>query len=276
MDPTARQHAGTEVEWLRKRARQLEIENRELRRELDELRRGVGISVLIQGRLVPLSALPSPGVALSSYPTPAPFAATGQQNGAVTFTPPPMWSERPSQPVPPAPPSLPYPPAPAPRRAPQSPPRGANPRSEPFPEEAWITGQRRAVRPPAPQPQLQPQPPASQQHAAHPSQRITPGWLREEPPMPAHTPAPAGPVSRVGADQPSPTPTPAPRARNDARPIARPNVPERGRSRLAVPRLEPAHIPSLAEITGHMPAVRAPGKGPRPERNPFKDSYVLD
>jgi hypothetical protein len=53
-------------------------------------------------------------------------------------------------------------------------------------------------------------------------------------------------------------------------------VPERGRSRLAVPRLEPAHIPSLAEITGHMPAVRAPGKGPRPERNPFEDSYVLD
>jgi hypothetical protein len=25
-----------------------------------------------------------------------------------------------------------------------------------------------------------------------------------------------------------------------------------------------------------MPAVRAPGKGPRPERNPFEDSYVLD
>ena len=47
MDPTARQHAGTEVEWLRKRARQLEIENRELRRELDELRRGVGITATV-------------------------------------------------------------------------------------------------------------------------------------------------------------------------------------------------------------------------------------
>lgn len=273
MDPTARQHAGTEVEWLRKRARQLEIENRELRRELDELRRGVGISVLIQGRLVPLSALPSAGAALPSYPMPAPFTATGQQSAAATFTPPPTWSEPPSQP---APPSLPYPPAPAPRRAPQSPPRSANPRSEPFPEEAWITGQRRVVRPPALQPQPEPRPPVSQQNAARPSQRITPGWLREEPPMPAPTSAPAGPMSRVGADQLSPTPTPAPHARNDARPIARPNVPERGRSRLAVPRLEPAHIPSLAEITGHMPAVRAPGKGPRPERNPFEDSYVLD
>ncbi len=83
-------------------------------------------------------------------------------------------------------------------------------------------------------------------------------------------------MSRVGADQPSTLPTPAPRSRTDARPIARPQVPERGRSRLAVPRLEPAHIPSLVEITGHMPAVRAPGKGPRPERNPFEDSYVLD
>src|SRR5258705_765291 len=157
MDPTARQHAGTEVEWLRKRTRQLEIENRELRRELDELRRGVGISVLIQGQLVPLSALPSAGAALPSYPTPAPFTATGQQSAAATFTPPPTWAEPPSQPAPPsrpappsqpAPPSLPYPPTPAPRRAPQSPPRSANPRSEPFLEEAWITGQQRLVRPP--------------------------------------------------------------------------------------------------------------------------------
>src|SRR5260370_42326852 len=120
MDPTARQHAGTEVEWLRKRARQLELENRELRRELDELRRGVGISVLIQGRLVPLSALPSAGAALPSYPTPAPFTATGQQSAAATFTPPPTWSEPPAQL---APPPLPYPPPP--RRAPQPPPRGA-------------------------------------------------------------------------------------------------------------------------------------------------------
>src|SRR5258708_7309635 len=149
MDPTARQHTGTEVEWLRKRARQLEIENCELRRELDELRRGVGITVLIQGRLVPLSALPAAGTVRPSYPTPAPFAATGQQSAAATFPPLPTWSEPPSQP---APPSLPYPPTPAPRRAPQSPARGANPRSEPFPEEAWITGQRRVVRPPARQP----------------------------------------------------------------------------------------------------------------------------
>src|SRR5690242_5779176 len=101
MDPTARQHAGSEVEWLRKRARQLEIENRQPRREHDELRRGVGISVLIQGRLVPLSALPSTGAALPSYPTPAPFAATGQQSAAATFTPP-TWSESLSQPAPPS------------------------------------------------------------------------------------------------------------------------------------------------------------------------------
>src|SRR5258707_5826419 len=245
MDPTARQHAGTEVEWVREGAQQLEIENRELRRELDELRRGVGISVLIQGRLVPLSALPSAGAALPSYPTPAPFAATGQQSAAATFTPPPTGSEPPSQP---APPLLPYPPAP--RRTPQSPPRSANPRSEPFPEEAWITGQRRVVRPPALQPQPEPRPPVSQQNAARPSQRITPGWLREEPPMPAPTSAPAGPMSRVCTDQLSPTPTPAPRARNYPRPIPRPNVPQPSPSPLAVPRLEPAAIPRLTPSYG--------------------------
>src|SRR6266849_5600736 len=108
MDPTARQHAGAEVEWLRQRARQLEMENHELRRELDELRRGVGIAVLIQGRPVPLSALPAAGTVRPSQPTPAPFASTGEHRAA-TFAPPPTWSAPPSQP---APPSLPYPPVP--------------------------------------------------------------------------------------------------------------------------------------------------------------------
>src|SRR5258708_6890683 len=112
MDPTARQHAGTEVEWLRKRARQLEIENRELRRERAGLGRAVGLPVLMQGRLVPLSAWPAAGPVPPSYPPPAPFAAPGQQSAAATFPPLPTWSEPPSQPAPPSPPSppsLPYP-----------------------------------------------------------------------------------------------------------------------------------------------------------------------
>jgi hypothetical protein len=48
-------------QWLEQQERRLaevEAENRELRRQLDELRRGVGVSVVIQGRAIPLAAGP--------------------------------------------------------------------------------------------------------------------------------------------------------------------------------------------------------------------------
>jgi hypothetical protein len=44
----------------------LEAENRDLRRQLDDLRRGVGISVVIEGKTIPLAAASSGEQALAT------------------------------------------------------------------------------------------------------------------------------------------------------------------------------------------------------------------
>jgi hypothetical protein len=41
-------------------------------------------------------------------------------------------------------------------------------------------------------------------------------------------------------------------------------------------RLEPVDVPSLADLTGHHPALRPENKRSAGERNPFEDSFVLD
>jgi hypothetical protein len=63
--------------WLEERERQLralEAENREMRRQLDELRHGIGIALMIEGRLVPLA--PTAVVRGPTGPTPAPSTAS--------------------------------------------------------------------------------------------------------------------------------------------------------------------------------------------------------
>jgi hypothetical protein len=71
---------GDMASWLERvgaRLRELEAENAQLKQQLDDLRRGLGIAVMIEGRLVPLAALAPneqpqhPRPAAGSQPRPA-------------------------------------------------------------------------------------------------------------------------------------------------------------------------------------------------------------
>ena len=244
------------VNWMDRqqcRVAELEAENRELRHQLDDLRRGVGVSLVIQGRALPVSVLPAP-------------EPTG-----------PIATERPSYPVYSAPLQAQTPQAG--RVSPATPPTAFTPRPMPAPDSTWLTGQMRAVRAPAPaagasQPSRQ----------TIPSQNMTPTWLREE----SALPAPIVPSAPAVPSWPS-TPLSASRPRTLAsatgkQPAARsplqleaqatvPISPARPR-RPTVPRLEPQYLPSLGQLTGRFPAVRLPDK-PAGERSPYSDSFVL-
>jgi hypothetical protein len=112
----------TWLEQQERRVRTLEAENRELRRQLEELRRGVGISVVIEGRTVPLApaslvtdvtaasgAVPAvqplardsrdpqirPAEYRAPHPQPQPGAAPSAFGAAPAVSPPPASAPRP-------------------------------------------------------------------------------------------------------------------------------------------------------------------------------------
>ncbi|HST89455.1 MAG TPA: hypothetical protein VLJ14_13865 [Ktedonobacterales bacterium] len=245
------------MQLQQRRIAELETENRDLRRQLDELRRGAGIAVLIEGQAIPLTTLapaPVPRPPVLMHPThlsqpisampamPATFAArpstTSGRMPAVRGT---------------AAPSTPYPRMPMQRPStPSVPVRVVAPTRD----DGWLTGATPAVRPW----------PLAAMPAARPSSGVTPAWLRDE--APTVVVAPVAPVAPVS--QPAPVSqmlSSAPRRRLSTGPLARPSV----------PRLQPAGFPTLAQITGQMRAVRAQ---PQPElwpgeRNPYADSFVL-
>lgn len=221
----------------RQRIVALEAENRELRHQLEELRRGMGIAVLIEGQAIPLTALAPAPAARMPVPTQPPRAMSATPASRPSTT-----SGRMAVVRGPAAPSTPYSPMPLPRPSiPSAPPRiAASVR-----DEGWLTGPTPAVRP--------------RPLAAHSSSNVTPAWLRDE--APTVVAAPVAPVS-----QPAYVSQAQPR-RLSTGPLVRPSV----------PRLQPAGFPTLAQITGRMRAVRAqpqpevwPGG-----RNPYTDSFVL-
>lgn len=270
---------GQVVNWMdrqQRRITELEAENRELRRQLEELRRGVGVSVVIEGRALPVAALPTTGLesaitpptSTSQYPAFQPsIARTSVSRPAYPASPPypqyPTYS-RPTemQPAWPMPSE-----ASLPQRA---------PRSAPAPDSTWLTGQMRAVRAPVSRVEA-----TGSRPAATNSQSMTPTWLREELPLPAPS-IPSAPSWPSTAMPSMPKPRtlasatgkqPAIRSPLRQGQAAAPFASAQSRRPVA-PRLEPEHLPSLAQMTGHRPAVRLSGK-PDAERSPFSDSFVL-
>lgn len=257
MGPTEREYrqALAWIEQLRTRVAQLEAENGDLLRQLDELRRGVGVAVVIQGHAIPLAA---------------PLSSTGaRQTGAPIAAFPPASQPFPTPyPAPNGPISAPYPSA-YPQSAPLSSPLGGGAQTGRTPalssENGWLTGQIPAVRPG--NAASTGQRGGGQRQQIRPSQRVTPEWLREET-QGGQQPVQHRPVSR-GTDQ-IPEASPYPGAAN-ARPRPRGGVPARPIS--GQESSEP--LPSLAELTGHIPAVRGRGKLSQRERDEFDDSFVL-
>src|SRR5579884_1524266 len=146
--------------WLdrqQRRIHELEAENRELRLQLDELRRGVGVAVMIQGHVVPLAPL-----------------ATAQQAPSAASGPAHM-------------PAAPLSQSPAPAGRPAAPPSQEHAPAA-FAEDAWLTGSMRAVKASPRRPERASPRPQT------PSQEITPLWLREETP-PATTERPREPAT---------------------------------------------------------------------------------
>ncbi|MGH2485774.1 MAG: hypothetical protein ACRDHE_07165 [Ktedonobacterales bacterium] len=241
------------IEHLRTRVAQLETENAHLRLQLDELRRGVGVAVVIQGQAIPLAPLSrQPSAMTGSQPVPAPRS---QPSGSI------------SAPVPPV-----FPPA-----APLSAPLGAAPSGPcptPYAENTWLTGPTPAVSPVSPQrgpAHAQGQRSAGQQRQGRPSQRMTPEWLRDDSPNGANnqpSPTQYGPDSRstgqipaVGPRGASTNGQPRPRGGVPARPLGGQQSGDR--------------LPSLAELTGHIPAVRGRAKQARRDHEAYDDSFVL-
>src|SRR5215468_120936 len=103
-------------EHQQRRIAQLEAENRDLRRQLDELRRGIGVAVMIHGRPIPLAPLQPAGTAyISDGPPISTVAHSAPQPHA--------WPVQ----QPPAP----FQDGPAPASS--------------FPEESWLSGPQRAA-----------------------------------------------------------------------------------------------------------------------------------
>ncbi|HLZ21445.1 MAG TPA: hypothetical protein VKQ30_04905 [Ktedonobacterales bacterium] len=237
------------VRWAEQqlqRVAALEEENRELRRQVEDLRRGVGMAVVVQGRVISVNPAPAevplPNAGPVSHPSFGPVFQTGPQ------------------PVPAQPPYQP------PYQEPVQP----TPRQEVFSEGLWITGQTHAVKAPAPA-----------QRSTSPSQEMTPSWLREDVPQaPTAPPAPRRTLSAATSSHPA-MPKPQPPAPPQP-PRAAPSAPQpAGRQRVLArpltPRLEATSLPSLAQLTGQQPAVRVPGrKRQQPDdHTPYSDSFVL-
>ena len=255
------------LERQQRRIAELESENRTLRRELDELRRGVGIAVTIHGRTVPLAPLPPAGTAAHPRPSVTPSSTTSGQHPAVAPVP--------SGPVPNAGPTA---------HAQPAPPAATFPAT--FPEANWLTGSQPAIRA---QSQSERTAEPRQAHVPRPSERITPEWLREA----AVSQASANgrqdawggsPIASAdGTTGPSQIPVtpsryPATPSQAGELPISRASRSRRSHASAPLPPLplpsEPPY-PSLAELTGQRPAVPRTSRRPANERNPYDDSFVL-
>lgn len=301
----ARAEAQAQAAWaeqLQQRVMRLEMENRELRRQLDELRRGVGIAVLIQGRPVALASPPPamPGTGSGHFTDAPAMSQTGarpainpQMGPAPRSVPSPAWlTPGPRSRVPSVPIDGPRSYAPqmwqgAPSQVPD-----AGPRSIPVPaEDLWLTGRQRAVQVPRsshgpssfaspysqPMPYAPSMPSTPWQRPETPAQSVTPDWLRDPSPS---MPLPIVPPTQTPTPRPTlaPMPTPAPRPASHAE-VGQP--PRRIRSGSAArplrgARLEPADVPSLAQLTGKHPALRPAEHRADGNRNPYADSFVLD
>ena len=164
----------------RQRIADLEAENRALRAQLDALCRGEGVSVLINGRQIPLAAL---AAAAASHAE----AEHGRQR------------------TPSTPPDLYHHPA---QRVPMPPPHTPAHGEAVFPEDAWLTSPSPAARPAGPGQRGS----DTGAHALRPSERITPEWLRgarqspAAPPQPQHQPAAGNRSGDAWSDSYGPAP----------------------------------------------------------------------
>ncbi len=268
------------LRWQQQRIIELEAENRELRRQLEDLRRGVGISLVIDGRQIPLA---SPAAASMPHPSAGATQDAAWTSGVHPSSAPTTGSFPTPRPLP-SPMTPPFtlptqPPVQAaahtapPQRATTQPGEAAT-----FPENAWLTGPAPALKPA--QQQQQPTQPASRQESRRvepqqppqPLQRFTPpAWLHEEAPTPASW------ESEPEASAPSHPRVAARRHYTPHNPI--PPVPEE--IWRAEQQRDTGKFRTLAQITRQQPAVSIPGK-PRKTSNthgndhsPFADSFVL-
>jgi hypothetical protein len=237
---------GTVSHWIdqqQRRIQQLEDENIELRRQLDDLRRGVGLALVIEGRAIPLAAQPrsrspQPG---DGSPVHAPFAHPDSRALATpnvpdlavgtASTPPYARAQRASAPI---------------------------NETAPFPEAAWLTDSDAALASPRRRDRLAPTPlrqPTS-------SQDMTPSWLREDAPAPRHSP----PNAAVQTHEARPA-----QAQAMSQFLSR--AQSTGDALATTAHAEPVPLRTLAQITGHQQAVRQRGTADR--RNLFSDSFVL-
>lgn len=258
MGPTEQEYrqALAWIEQLRTRVAQLEAANGDLLRQLDDLRRGVGVAVVIQGRAIPLAG---PALPVTGAPQPGASAAFPS---AVSQSVPGPYS------LPAGPISAPYHTA-FPQSAPLSSPLDGSMQTGRAPalsgDNAWLTGQTPAIHATGGAGTAGPR--SGAQRQTRPSQHVTPEWLREET-QGGQQPPQRGPVGRGTGQMPAvtphaPTPNARPRPRGgvQARPLGSQESPER--------------LPSLAELTGHMPAVRGRPKLSKRERDAYDDSFVL-
>lgn len=281
------------LHWQQQRIVELETENRELRRQLDDLRRGVGVSLVIEGRQIPLMspdapAMPRHSAGPSARPTPAaPWisgvypASTPATTAAPAPTPVPM-------PPPMTPPQPAFPSRPAVQTTAHTmPPQRANTHhgEAAFPENAWLTGPVPAVKPASPSLlQQQQQQPArhtphqessrvqQSQHQSHLHRFTPPTWLQEEAPTVASWEA--EPKANTPMSNPR---TSVQRQHSPKNPI--PPIP--AEVWRAEQQRDTGRFRTLAQMTGQHPAVRIPGKAKKAgtphgdEHNPFADSFVL-
>ena len=273
------------VRWHQQRIIELEAENRELRRQLDALRRGVGVSLIIEGRQIALAPLAATSMSHhSAGPTPdAPWTS------GIHPMPTPATAMPSPTPIPiPQPMTLPqraYPSQPAVQgTAHTMPPQRAHAQhgEAAFPENAWLTGPVPAIKPAPPSSQQQQQPARHTPHQesrrvqqpqqSHLQRFTPPAWLQEEAPT----------VASWGAEPEADDPSSHPRT-----PVQRQYVPQNPIPPIpaevwrAEQQRDTAKFRTLAQMTGQHPAVRIPGRAKKAgtphgdERNPFADSFVL-
>jgi hypothetical protein len=245
---------GQVSQWLERqqqRITELEAENLDLRRQLEDLRRGIGVAVMIHGRPIALTVLPPAGS--SGHQNPAPFdaprgygnAGAGHQSAMTPGAAP----ERQALPMRHEPRQL---QAPVRHEAGQA----------PFTENAWLTGPTRAVPAPTPKPRAEGHHRAQELRSPH---GVTPSWLRDDTNPAKHSRTQDDPdetlqwqesEQQYGGHAPR-------QVRPPANPVSLPSEP---RLDVADPR-----VPPLPELNGQRPGV----KRHRASNNPYNDSFVL-
>ena len=232
------------AEWLEqqeRRLRALEEENRELRRQLGEMRRGMGIAVVIEGRTIPLAALAEvPGTQPSQGITGGGDDLRASQWGRASVS-----SGAPTQ-VYPATGHPSFGPIPPAQRDPAP--------AAPGGTHSLAAVPRRVSQPPAPQ---HPVPPGPHQMQLGPQRQTYPPLAASPDQLPP--PAQLQPTSSEGSFGMS-EPWPGPSARD----LGSAQAPARG---------EIAYPPSRRFDSAH-PLWSQP-ESPRPARNPFADSFML-